>query len=169
MPQIEQQPPGDDLLDFASGIFEFDFDGAEDFANSLDDDCAMFLDMDSDLGLALDDNSLDSVNIDLGIENDGEDEQEGAIGSAAVDENHDQDNHLASQMVLDVSTIQDNSEANFDIDAIEIASQMVLGDSTIQDNSEANFEIDETERNVNDVLKMLEGIDKMPWFDALLN
>ncbi|XP_017110227.2 KAT8 regulatory NSL complex subunit 2 isoform X1 [Drosophila bipectinata] len=143
VPQNEQQPPGDDLLDLASSIFEFDFEDAEDLANSLDDDCAMFLDMDSDLGLALDDHSMDGENIDLGIENDGEDEHDSNHGSVSVDENFDQDNLLASQMVLD--------------------------DSTIQDNSEGNFEIDETDPNVNDVLKLLEDIEHLPWLDALLN
>ncbi|XP_016985582.1 KAT8 regulatory NSL complex subunit 2 isoform X1 [Drosophila rhopaloa] len=139
-PRIEQRAEGDDLLDFASGIFEFDLDTADDLANSLDEECAMFLDMDNDLGLAIDDRSVDSAHADLGLDQDGEE-----VSNDFYDpgETQAQDNLIESQLGLD--------------------------ESSVQDSSELNFEIDETDSNVNEVLRMLEGIEQMPWFDALMN
>lgn len=120
-------------LDFASSIFEFDLDTAEDLANSLDSD--MFLDMD----MTLDDHSM----IDLGSDQDMEGDDE-ASPEAVSPETLDQDTFNASPLDLDPSAFQDNSELNYQI-------------------------IDETDTNVNEVLRMLEGIQQMPWFDALMN
>ncbi|XP_017008808.2 KAT8 regulatory NSL complex subunit 2 isoform X1 [Drosophila takahashii] len=122
-PRIETHAEGDDLLDFASGIFEFDLDTAEDLAEDL------FLDMDSgELGFA--------------------DEGEGVVSNDSV---------------------EPPAEDNQDIQGIERDLDLEESSSSVQDSSELNFELDETESNVNEVLRMLEGIEQMPWFDALMN
>jgi len=136
------QAEGDDLLDFASGLFEFDLDTADDLANSLDDECSMFLDMDSvDLGLAIDDGSVDDAHLDLGLEEEGDGGSNDSVDHA---ETQAQDNLIERHLDLEES-------------------------SSVQDNSELNFEIDEADSNVNEVLRLLEGIEQMPWFDALMN
>ncbi|KAH8382889.1 hypothetical protein KR009_005715 [Drosophila setifemur] len=142
--EAEAEPEADDLMDFANGIFDFDLDAAEELANSIDDDCALFLDMDSDLSIVLDDHSLDSVNLDLGLDQ----EEEGIPETFSVDP------------VDSVDT--------FDQDSFH-ASQLVTDGSSMQDSAESNFELGESENNVTEVLKMLEGIEHMPWFDALMN
>ncbi|XP_065722513.2 KAT8 regulatory NSL complex subunit 2 isoform X1 [Drosophila suzukii] len=141
-PHNEMQAEGDDLLDFASGLFEFDLDTADDLANSLDDECSMFLDMDSvDLGLAIDDGSVDDAHLDLGLEEEGDGGSNDSVDHA---ETQAQDNLIERHLDLEES-------------------------SSVQDNSELNFEIDEADSNVNEVLRLLEGIEQMPWFDALMN
>ncbi|XP_037711980.1 KAT8 regulatory NSL complex subunit 2 isoform X1 [Drosophila subpulchrella] len=141
-PRNEMHAEGDDLLDFASGIFEFDLDTADDLANSLDDECSMFLDMDSgDLGLAIDDDSVDDAHLDLGLEEEGDGGSNDFVDHA---ETQAQDNLIEGHLDLEES-------------------------SSVQDSSEFNFEIGEADSNVNEVLRMLEGIEQMPWFDALMN
>ncbi|KAH8363411.1 hypothetical protein KR084_009708 [Drosophila pseudotakahashii] len=138
-PRIETHAEGDDLLDFASGIFEFDLDTAEDLAEDL------FLDMDSgDLGLGIDDHGVDSAHdVDLAVAQEGQ----GVVSNDSVEPPFEdiQDNRFERDLDLEESS------------------------SSVQDSSELNFEIDETESNVNEVLRMLEGIEQMPWFDALMN
>ncbi|KAH8361141.1 hypothetical protein KR200_011094 [Drosophila serrata] len=136
---IEQPPEGgsDDLdLDFANGIFDFDLDTAGDLANSLDDD--IFLDLDADLGLAFDDQSL----ADLGSDQEGDDEA--SPEAVSPTETIDQDNFNASPLDLDQIAFEENPELNYQV-------------------------IDETDTNVTEVLRMLDGIQHMPWFDALMN
>ncbi|KAH8293880.1 hypothetical protein KR054_006023 [Drosophila jambulina] len=140
-PSSSEQPAegggSDDLeLEFANGIFDFDLDTAGDLATSLEDD--IFLDLDADLGLAFDDQSL----ADLGSDQEGDDEA--SPEAASPTETLDQDNFNASPLDLDQIAFQDNSELNYQV-------------------------IDETDTNVNEVLRMLEGIQHMPWFDALMN
>ncbi|EDW98237.2 KAT8 regulatory NSL complex subunit 2 isoform X1 [Drosophila yakuba] len=139
-PRNEPQPEGDDLLDFANGIFDFDLDAVDDLANSFDDDYTMFLDMDSDLGLAIEDRGAESAPVDLGLEEEGEGGSNDSVGPA---ESQTQDNLIGGNLELEQSSMQDSSELNFDID--------------------------ESESNVNEVLRLLEGIEHMPWFDALMN
>jgi len=127
-------------LDFANGIFDFDLDGVDDLANSLDDDYSMFLDMDSDLGLAIEDDGVESDPVDLGLEEEGDGGSNDSVGPA---ESQAQDNLIADNFELEEPSVQDNNELNFDID--------------------------ESESNVNEVLRLLEGIEHMPWFDALMN
>ncbi|XP_017076327.1 KAT8 regulatory NSL complex subunit 2 isoform X2 [Drosophila eugracilis] len=139
-PPVISQTEGDDLLDLASGIFEFDLETADELANSLDGDCTMFLDMESDLGLAINDHTVDIGNLDLGLQ----EEIEG-VSSYSVDpvETLTQDNFIDGHLDLD--------------------------ESSVQDSNELNFNIDDSESNINEVLRMLEGIEQMPWFDALMN
>lgn len=127
-------------MDFANGIFDFDLDGVDDLANSLDDDYSMFLDMDSDLGLAIEDDGVESDPVDLGLEEEGDGGSNDSVGPA---ESQAQDNLIADNFELEEPSVQDNNELNFDID--------------------------ESESNVNEVLRLLEGIEHMPWFDALMN
>ncbi|KAH8294619.1 hypothetical protein KR018_000431 [Drosophila ironensis] len=143
----EQPAAGEDLLDFASGIFGFDLGVAGDLENSLDDECSMFLDMDNELGLALDDNSLDSVPADVVADNDGEEEDEEM--AETVRDAFAHDNLMYNQLASDPSDMQEPSD--------------------MQDTTGANFEIEEPEGNVSEVLRMLEGIEQMPWFDSLMN
>lgn len=96
--------------------------------------------MDSDLGLAIEDDGVESDPVDLGLEEEGDGGSNDSVGPA---ESQAQDNLIADNFELEEPSVQDNNELNFDID--------------------------ESESNVNEVLRLLEGIEHMPWFDALMN
>ncbi|KAH8246831.1 hypothetical protein KR032_001231 [Drosophila birchii] len=145
---VEEEPPTSiEQPTEGGGGDDLDLDFANDiFDFDLDTAGDLANSLDDDIFLDLDaDLSLafdDQSLVDLGSDQEGDDEASPEAVSPI--ETLDQEHFNASPLDLDQIAFQDNSELNYQV-------------------------IDETDTNVNEVLRMLEGIQHMPWFDALMN